>query len=422
MAFPALEEAQGKLALKQREIGEIFDQAGEAMDLSKVSTTLLSGDTYQRAHQIKIRNDELSDLGKQVGDLTAVQQAADRAKMAGDLGSDGSGEPDTKRSGGLGAFEGGYGIPQAPRKTIGEMFVASKALTDRRGSIGPEVHLDYELKTLLTTTAGWAPEVLRNDRFIEFATRPIQVADLLPQTTTAQAAVKYMEETTFTNSAAETAEGGTYPESALAFTEKLSPVQKIPTFIPVTDEQLDDVARMRGIIENRLAFMIRQRLDLQIIAGNGTAPNLRGILNVAGIQTQAKGTDPGPDAIYKAIVKVNTTGQAAANAVLLNPLDWQNIRLLRTADGIYIWGNPSEAGPERVWGLRVAQAQAATAGTGVVGDFANFAELSVRSGIDVQVSNSHSTFFVEGKLAVRADIRAALVWYRPAAFCTVTGL
>jgi HK97 family phage major capsid protein len=248
------------------------------------------------------------------------------------------------------------------------------------------------------------------------------VADLIPQTTTTQAAVKYMEETTYTNAAAETAEGGTYPESALAFTERLSPVQKIPTFIPLTDEQLEDVPRMRGIVENRLAFMIRQRLDLQIISGNGTAPNLRGILNVVGIQTQAKAADPVPDAIYKGIVKVNTVGQAAANAVLMNPVDWQNIRLLRTADGIYIWGSPADAGPERIWGLRVAQAQAATAGTAVVGDFANFAELSVRSGLDVQVSNSHSTYFVEGKLAIRADIRAALVWYRPTAFCTVTGL
>ena len=427
MAFPALDEAQGKLALKRREIGEIFEQAGDAMDLSKVSSTLLTGSTYDRAHQIKERNDELTDLGKQVQDLLAVQAASESAKTAGGLGAETGDGSDPRHSeyrgdiGGLGVAPGGfYNMP--PRKTIGEYFIESKALKGMQGHIGPEAHLDFDLKTLLTTTAGWSPEVLRQDRLVEFATRPIQVADLFPQTTTTQAAVKYMEETTFTNAAAETAEGGTYPESALVFTEKLSAVQKIPTFIPVTDEQLDDVPRMRGIIENRLAFMIRQRLDLQLLSGNGTAPNLRGILNVVGIQTQAKAADPVPDAIYKGIVKVNTTGQALANAVVLNPVDWQNIRLLRTADGIYIWGNPADAGPERIWGLRVAQAQAATAGTGIVGDFANYSELAVRAGIDVQVSNSHGTFFVEGKLAVRADIRVAVVVYRPAAFCTVTGL
>jgi HK97 family phage major capsid protein len=231
-----------------------------------------------------------------------------------------------------------------------------------------------------------------------------------------------MEETTFTNAAVETTEGNAYQEAALAYTEKTSNVRKIAVFLPMTDEQLEDVTQAQGVIDNRLPFMVRQRLDLQIISGDGSAPNLRGVMNVAGIQTQAKGADPVPDAIYKAIVKVEVTGQAFANLVILHPLDWQGVRLLRTADGLYIWGNPSDAGPERIWGLGVVRAQAATQGTGVVGDWANFAELSIKRGLDLQVSNSHSTFFVEGKQAVRADMRAALVFYRPVAFCTVTGL
>ena len=282
--------------------------------------------------------------------------------------------------------------------------------------------LDVELKTLMTTAAGWAPETTRTGRLVEFATRPIQVAEIIPTTTTTQAAVVYMEETTFTNAAAEAAEGGTYAEAALAYTEQSSLVRKIAVFLPVTDEQLEDEPQARSTIDNRLPFMVRQRLDLQIISGNGTAPNLRGVLNVVGIQTQAKGTDPTPDAVYKGIVKVETVGQALASAVVFNPTNWQDVRLLRTADGIYIWGNPSDAGPERIWGLQVLRAQAETLGTALVGDFQNFVELAVRRGVDVQVSNSHSTFFVEGKQALRADMRAALVVYRPAAFCTVTGL
>lgn len=408
MAFPALEEAQGKLALKRKELGDIFAEAGPEMDLTKVKA--VKGTTHEIAAHIRTLNDELTDLGKQADDLVAVQKAADRAKQSPGTGGAESGD---------GAeLEAHAGPPS--RKSVGDLFVESKAFTGRQGSNGPVAELDYNLKTLLTTTAGWAPEVLR-DRLIEFATRPIQVADVIPQTTTSQSSVQYMEETTFTNAAAETAEAGTYPESALAFTEQTNPVRKITTFIPVTDEQLDDVPRMRGVLDNRLPFMIRQRLDLQLIAGNGTTPNLRGLLNIVGIQTQAKGADPVPDAVYKAIVKINTTGQAAANLVILNPVDWQNIRLLRTADGIYLWGNPSDAGPDRIWGMTVTQAQAATAGTGIVAD-TNYMELAVRKGIETQISNSHSTFFVEGKVAVRADFRAAFVVYRPAAVCTVTGL
>src|SRR5205823_5127981 len=145
--------------------------------------------------------------------------------------------------------------------------------------------------------------------------------------------VLFMEETTATNAAVETSEGSAYPADTFAFTERTSPVRKIAAYLPITDEQLDDVPQVQEYINNRLVFFLRQRLDLQVMSGNGTPPNLTGLVNVAGIQTQAKGADPGPDAIYKGIVKVQVTGRAAPSAVLIHPTDYQNVRLLRTAEG-----------------------------------------------------------------------------------------
>jgi HK97 family phage major capsid protein len=406
--FPALEELDGKIELKSKHLADIFAEAGPEIDLSKVKS--ISGDTTAKVEEIRKLNDELTDLGTQRDEMVHVQKAAQRVRTAGQTG-------DRTDAGQAGAEAGNKGGQRAT-KTFGELFTESKAYKTK-GEVG---HIDAELKTLFQTTAGWAPETTRTGRVVDFATRPIQVTDLVPQTTTSQAAVVYMEETTFTNAAAEAAEGGTYAEAVLALTEQSSTVRKIAVFLPVTDEQLEDEPQVRGYMNNRLPFMVQQRLDGQILNGNGTAPNLRGILQVAGIQTQAKGTDPNPDAVYKAMVKVRVTGRAMPNGVVFNPFDWQLIRLLRTADGLYIWGNPSDAGPDRIWGLAVAQGDVITAGTALVGDFANFSELAVRRGIDVQVSNSHSTFFVEGKQAMRADIRCALVVYRPAAFCTVTGI
>lgn len=402
-AFPALEEARGKLKAKQDELGKIFAEAGTDIDLSKVKSVSGANDSKAVAEHIRNLNDEITDLAKEFENLSAVKKAAEGLPKPGEQEKDGD-EP-----AGDGRGEG---------KSFGDLFVKSDAYKTK----GRSAEIGVDLKTLFETGAGWEPQVLRTGRVVEFATRPIQVVDIIPQTTTTQSAIKYMEETTFTNAAAETAEGGTYPESALELTERTSPVEKIATWLPITDEQLEDVDQARGYVNNRLPFMLRQRLDLQILVGDGSSPNLSGVLNTSGIQTQAKGTDPTPDAVYKAMVKVQTTGQAMPNAAVFNPLDWQDVRLLRTADGIYIWGNPSDAGPERIWGLRVVQAQAETQNTGVVGDFANFSELAVRRGVDVQVSNSHSTFFVEGKQAVRADVRVAFVVYRPAAFCTITGI
>lgn len=406
--FPALKEAEERLAAKQAELRSIFDEAGPDLDMGKVKS--VAGDSAAIVEHIRALNAELDDLGAKAQGLRDVQAAAERAARV----------PEQRESGDGREAKGAKFEVEA--KSLGEMFTGSDAYKLKSGSTGPEAHLDIEFKTLMTTSAGWAPETTRTGRVVDFATRPIQVTDIIPSTTTGQAAVVYMEETTFTNNAAETAEAGTFPESALALTEQSSPVRKISTFLPVTDEQLEDEQQARGYVNNRLPFMLRQRLDGQILVGNGTAPNLRGILNVVGIQTQAKGADPVPDAVYKALVLVRVTGRANPGAVVFHPLDWQDVRLLRTADGIYIWGNPSDAGPDRIWGLPVVQSDAITQNTALVGDFAGYSELAVRRGIDVQVSNSHGTYFVEGKQAVRCDMRAALVIYRPAAFATVTGV
>jgi HK97 family phage major capsid protein len=418
LTMPALDELTGKIEAKQKELAVIFDEAGPEIDLSKVKS--IAGDTHAKAEEIRKRNDELTDLGKQRDQLNAVKRAAEGVRTAPGPGK-------VEAGGETGSEPGAPSFQAPPSKSFGQMFVESKAYKGRNGSVGPEAKLDIELKTVMSTGAGWLPETTRTGRVVDFPTRPVQVTEIIPQTTTNQAAVVYMEETTFTNAATEIAESvqgtpGIYPEATLALTEQSSTVRKIAVYLPVSDEQLEDEPQVRGYIDNRLPFMLRQRLDSQILVGNGTAPNLRGILNVVGIQTQAKGADPTPDAVYKAMTKVRTIGFAEPNAVVFHPNDWQDIRLLRTADGIYIWGNPSEAGPERIWGLQVTQAVALTENTAVLGDFANFSELAMRRGVDVQVSNSHNDFFIHGKQAIRADLRVALIYYRPTAFCTVTGI
>jgi HK97 family phage major capsid protein len=402
--FPELTEVEGKIADRRKSLTTIFDEAKGAdgtIDLSKVKS--LTGSTADKAAEIKKLNDELNELGDKQRELSAVKAAFDRSQELPDTDQDP--EVPTGRKASL---------------SFGEAFTKSAAYGP--GNKGNIAELDIDVKTLMTTTAGWAPETTRTGRVIESAQRPIQVSDIVPIDPTSQAAYVYMEETTFTNNAAEVAEGGTYGEAALALTEQSSTVRKVGVWLPVTDEQLEDEAGAQAYINRRLPFMLQQRLDGQILVGNGTAPNLRGVNNVAGIQTQAKGADPVFDAVLKGATKVKVTGRAFPGFVVFHPNDWQDLRLTRTVDGIYILGNPNDPAPAGIWGMRVVESDAQTENTAVVGDFTNFSVLAVRRGIEVQVTNAHSTFFVEGKQAIRADMRAALVFFRPAAFCTVTGI
>ncbi len=412
MAFPALDDVEGKIKHINDEVRTFLDQAGPELDMTKVA--VVAGDSKAKVDWLRGKEAELAEHNTEREGLVLVQKAADRQRAAEDEGTKGGGEH------GAGIGDRAKGGDGAELKSLGDLFVGSPAFKGRQGSNGPEAHLKLDLKALFQTTAGVPPETMRTGKLVEFATTPLDILGLVPETTTAQAAVVYMQETVFTNTAAEVAEGGTYPEAALALEERSSPVRKIAVYLPMTDEQLEDVAYARSYVNSRLPFMVRQRLNTQILVGNGTAPNLRGILNTVGIQTAPLGTDTPADAVHKAIVNIMTIAQSIPNAVAMNPLDWQGIRLERTLDGIYLWGSPSDAGVPRIWGLPVALAQGLPSGTRLVGDFMQ-SELAVRRGMDVQVSNSHADFFINGKQAVRADIRAAFVVYRPNAFHTVTG-
>lgn len=437
-----LKEVREKLSARQDALGKVFAEAktekGE-YDFREVKSETLKeclGDglttTAQIVEKINEKNAELDALAKEAEGLEAAEMAA---KSLADR------EKSVRRPPFAGSGKGNYPDVESRMKSLGDMVAEEKRYQDwAKSGAGGGLTLNFEdlwpsdalakgalfdtlrSKTLMETTAGWGPESIRLPGFVEATTRPVQLLDIIPMARTGMEQVVYMEETTRTHSAAEKAEGADFAESAFALTEKSSPVRKITDSLPVTDEQLEDVAQVGSYINSRLTFGVRQRADGQSLIGDGNAPNLRGLKNVSGTQTQAKGADPVPDAFFKAMTKIRVTGRAMPTHHVVHPTDWQGVRLLRTADGIYIWGNPSEAGPERMWGLPVVQCDADAAGTGYVGSFLPaWLSMFEKRGVDIQIGYVGSQF-LQGKRTVRADMRLALVFFRPAAFCSVTGL
>jgi HK97 family phage major capsid protein len=417
MAATPLVEQRQEFAAKQRELAEVMELAkdGKIFDLSRKSVLEKLGavDAADALSKVKARNVELDDLGESLrqAELKEVQAAI--------------GARNEERSEPLRGGDTAHPVDSDRPKTLGDLFVQTKQYREayrEHKLIGQPAMIDMSVKTLFQRTAGLQPENVRSGLVVPAVNFSMaEILDLVPIFNISQGAFKYMEETTRTHAATEAAEGTAYPESTFAYAEKSSDVQKIADSIPVTDEQLEDEDSVASLLNQRLTYGVKRRLGSQILNGSGLSPNLRGVLNVVGIQTQAKGTDSIMAAGYKAITKVRFTGQAEPNAFVFHPNDWQEVVLAQEASGNFLWGHPSMGPITSLWGLRVALSTGIAENTALIGDWTNFSRLDEKRGVEVQVGYVGAQF-TEGKKTLRADMRAAFTVTRPTAFCSITGI
>lgn len=307
-------------------------------------------------------------------------------------------------------------------KSIGSMIADGLEASGRkgygrfRGDVGT-----LALKTLITSSDATPLEDRRPGIQLS-AQEERTVADLMLSGTTSAQKVTYYEETTFTNAAAETDEGAAKPESALDFTLREDYVRKIATWIPVTDEMLDDVPGFESYLTGRLGFMVKQREELQLLRGAGTGVTIQGVYNRTGVQTVTGYGLSTIDSILKAITEVQKDAFVEPTAMVIHPNDWFEVRTSKDLNGQYLLGpatlDPSQARP---WGLNVRVTTNALENTALVGDFRQ-AQVFRKSGIAIAISTENEDYFIYNKLAVRAEERLALAVYRPAAFCKVEAI
>jgi HK97 family phage major capsid protein len=293
-----------------------------------------------------------------------------------------------------------------------------------------------EIKATLTeTTAGGTtgsglPQPQVTPGILSILFQQLTIEDLIPGGATNAALVRYLKETVATNAAAAVAEGAAKPASTLNFAAVDEPVRKIATTIKVTDEMFQDVPQIQSYINNRLMLFVRIATEAALLTGAG-APSLTGFLNRSGLTAaQAIGTDTAPDAIYKEITKIRIGSFLEPDGIVVNPNNWQTIRLSKDANNQYYgggpftaaYGNPGGMAGDMLWGKRVVVTTAMTAGTALIGAFATASQIFNNGGLTVEATNSNEDDFLNNLIAIRAERRLALAVYRPAAFGTVTGL
>lgn len=373
------------------------------------------------------RNERMSELVDQIKEATKIETEKSKMEEAVEAGK--AVEPKAIHAEKV----------EAP-KTLGQSFLESDAyksfMETGIKNVKSELKWDprVETKTTVTETT-WPPGVVRAPRIQESAQLdPYVIPALIDTITTDQYQYKYLEETTYTNNSAPTAEGSALGENALAFTERTEEIRKIGAFIPMTEELLADVSASQGYIDSRLRFMVRQTISDQIIGGSGSGVNLTGILNKTGINSFNYSSFSGSlkriGQLFEAITEIQKDAFMNPDAIIMHPSDWYQVvtevNAVTTSGALnplFVGaGNFNDAVRPSIWGVPVVVSTEISAGDCLVGTFGGGQAIHIvaRQGMEVAMSDSHDENFVKDIVVMKATVRMGLPIYRATAFAKIS--
>lgn len=311
--------------------------------------------------------------------------------------------------------------PEQKSETWGEQFVKSSRYADFAG--GQMAKLRVEVKNTLTgSDTSVAPNRLAG--VVGGAFLPFSMENLLPSTTTTSNAIEFTKEASFTNSAAEAAEGTQKGESSLTWALVNMPVSTVAHWIKISKQLAADAPALAAYVDTRMRYGVNQKVDTQLVVGDGTAPNISGTYDTGNFTahgytnaalTAISGTFKKLVLIRKVMADLYAAG-FPADAIVLNPADWATIEieLLTTAAGQTLY-SVSDGGVPRLFGIPIVQAIGMAADTFQVGRFSEAYMLYNREGVTVEMSDSDSDNFTKNLITLRAERRLALATEKPAA-------
>jgi Phage capsid family len=282
---------------------------------------------------------------------------------------------------------------------------------------GAEIRLHpAEVRALITTSTSDTPAggvwLGRGEPYAGFPQQRLSfVADLLYRAPTSARLVPYVRAiNTVANEggASAVAEASAKPEATLQWQGAEAPAKKVAVDVPATREIRDDARAMQAFVDGQLLYLLRVRLDQELLSGSGSGEHLLGLLNDTAVPTVTAGANPRAS-VTKGLRSVeDAMGQATGVAV--HPDDFWNAY---DAD-VSFWGRLQEQG------VQVVRSPAMTLGRALVGDFQRGATLLDRDTGTVRTSESHADYFVRNILVILAELSVILQVTWPTVFADVT--
>jgi len=317
------------------------------------------------------------------------------------------------------------GDDEPVHKTVGSIVLGDQEvkafMTDRaRG----KSRVSVSLKAITTSggggdgAAGALVEPTRVAGIVAPPDRRMTVRDLLTPGRTSSNAIKYVQETGFTNNAAVVAEKAQKPESTISFDEKNVSVSTIAHWVQASVQILDDAPMLQSYIDGRLRYGLMYVEEQELLKGDGTGSHLHGIIPQASEFVSPIALAPGMtiiDQLRYAMLQA-VLAEYPATGHVLHPIDWARIETLKDDVGRYIIGNPQDGTTPTLWRLPVVETPAMDAGHFLTGAFKLGAQIFDREDANVLLSTEDRDNFIKNMVTIRGEERLALAVYRPEAF------
>lgn len=444
----ALTEIKAEIAAKTREMAPLIE---------KVVNGQASGDEYKdfeaRKGEIEQLKAEESDAQRNEslkGDAEQMRRLADEYnKPAGSVSGMRARESATQGDTTYRSIGEAFANSDQLKEFRGRLGAGSYSKAFRVGSVFPENRqeslrrddLDPEVRALITsTTVSVGIEPDRRPEIIMPDQRELSVRALFPNGTTDSNSVEFVKMGNRVNNAAEVADptnltSGLKPESGFDLTEDSAPVVTIAHLMYAHRNALQDMGQLTMLINQFLLRGLDERIDRQLLLGNGTSPNLRGLLATTGIQVADAAywtANPLPtagaaankwDRLRRMMTMVRINGRGRTSGMVLSPELLEEASMAKDANGQYLFpaGGPfGSGGFTSLWGVPVTEQEDLAADQAIVGDFARGASVLDRMNSQIFVTDSNRDLFERNIITFLAETRIAFPVYRPEVFVNGT--
>ena len=382
-------------------ITERFEQAKAALaaakDAEDADALQSAIDEFKAAEAAKHAADEAAALVKSLDNTTTTK------------------EPDTM---------------DAQPKTLGEYALKNLDLTAMRLGQSRSAGTDFGFKTY--TDAQTSQQLIQYDQnVVDTAVRDLVIRNLFGAESISGNALKYFilgaREDNSAPAPGTVSEGGAKPQFHVVESSATVTLQKIAGWFYETDELLEDNAFLASALNARGLFELDARVEAYLLT---TLLGTSGL----GAATYTHGGTCSADDVFKAMMTVKSASGLDVDAIVMNPADYQRIRLAKDGTGGTIgqyygggyfygpYGNGGVAQQPGLWGVNTIVTPTITSGTVLVGNFKQGGSVITKagSGARIEIVTGDHDDAIYNRVTVVVEERLGLAVRRPAAFVKIT--